>query len=238
MKVIFQVKGKKMKIVSLEQRSPDWLTWRACGIGSSDAPVIWWGKHFSTTVRGLWKEKVKKYKWYQKGDQSGSEPKERKINTAMQMGIDREPEARSRYEQITGISMNPVCGIHREYDFLKVSLDGWEEERRLLIELKCPGVRWDGSSDHQLALDGFIPEKYKPQLRHQILVSNPKKVHYVSFGDPQHFNSYELIKVLDFTWEGHEIEDLLRKELKFWKAVVENDFSLFEGDCTHERSIR
>ena len=42
-----------MKIFNLQQKSPEWLAWRATGLGSSDAPVLVHGKHYKTTRQDL-----------------------------------------------------------------------------------------------------------------------------------------------------------------------------------------
>jgi predicted phage-related endonuclease len=45
-----------------------------------------------------------------------------------------------------------------------------------VLEIKCPGA-----ADHSKALAGEVPEKYWPQLQHQLLVTGANKAHYYSF---------------------------------------------------------
>jgi len=205
-----------VKLLNLEQGSPDWLQWRNTGIGSSDAPVIYNGNHFGRSKRALWREKVQ-------GQQGRSAPRTFE-NPAMRRGKDLEPVVRAWYQRWLGHEIQPRCGTHDDFDWMKASLDGWVEATSTVVEIKCPGVRKDGTSDHATALQGEVPEKYLPQLYHLALVAGGKSVHYVSHGDPGHFGAISQFTVvtLDLTVADHVagMERLLKLEREFWEHVV------------------
>lgn len=197
-----------MRVVDLEQKSDDWNLWRRSGIGSSDASVLVFGKHFGRSVLQLYKEKLGRLRG-------------KKINPAMERGNRLEARARQLYEQLTGYRALPLCCVHDTKDHLKASLDGWVglgPGQGIVVEIKVPGIRWDGSSDHYTALEGEIPEKYVPQLDHALLVTGAKVAHYVSYNDEfprgqqfvplEHQRDEERLRLLE------EIEDL------FWAHVL------------------
>ncbi len=142
---------------SLEQRGPEWLSWRLRGIGSSDAPVIV-GDSPWNTAKTLWEVKT---------GRRGEEPD----NLAKRRGRELEATARAAYEAEVGEQMEPHCLIHDQFDWMRASLDGLSFDGSLLLEVKCPlKLR-----DHQTALEGKIPEHYYAQLQHQLEVSQQQK---------------------------------------------------------------
>lgn len=77
----------------------------------------------------------------------------------------------------------PDVLTHEEFPWLMASLDGWDAEHLALIEIKIGNY-----ADHAKCnpADPFsIPRKYYPQLQHQILVTNAREAHYVSYHIPK-----------------------------------------------------
>lgn len=140
------------------QGSDQWLELRRTKITASDAAVI----------MGLspWKNKIQLY--YDKKNKIESNK-----TSAMQRGIDLEPIARDLYEIKTGIEVIPKVILK---DWAMASLDGMSVCGNHIVEIKCPGKK-----DHDLALQGKIPEYYYPQLQHQMYVCNLSTVDYFSF---------------------------------------------------------
>lgn len=173
----------------------DWKEWRSKGLGASDAPIVM-GVSPWTTRYQLWEEKT------------GLKLNNRSNNWATRRGNEMEPKARAHYELIHGIEM-PVAFIeHKEYPFIRASLDGYNEEHKIILEIKCPGA-----ADHLLAAEGKVPEKYYPQLQHQLLVTGAKEVHYYSFdGESGHL----VVVRPDLEY----IQNLFNELSKFWELVV------------------
>lgn len=174
-----------MNLVNLEQNSDAWLSWRQTGIGSSDAPSILELSPWKTR-RELWEEKV--YHYHRRNPVLSSKQlqaifakmkeKELQNESSKNRGRKLEPVAREHYEWWLGHKIDPVCGVHPQFEFLKVSLDGWNEEKKLFGEIKCPN-----QMAHNQALMGQVPQYYVPQLLHQFLTSGAKEGHYISFHD-------------------------------------------------------
>ena len=103
-------------------------------------------------------------------------------NAAMQRGIDEEPHACSDYEKKMGYTVDHVgiC-IHDTYDFLAVSPDGWVDNYKGAVEIKCPK-----SSTHiRYIRQGSVPSEYKYQVMQYFLVNEDLQwLDFVSY-DPR-----------------------------------------------------
>jgi putative phage-type endonuclease len=187
-----------MRIVTLEQRSPEWLTWRATGIGASDAAAII-GASIWTAPQELWEIKT--------GRRPGPS-----INPAMQRGIDHEDEARAAYEAKTGEMVTPLCAEHDEADFIKVSFDGVDIASTLAVEIKVPGEK-----AQRMAEAGQVPPYYIPQLQHQMMVGGFDLMHYWSYVPETRQGILIPVKR-----DEAMIEELWEAEHDFWKHVRED----------------
>lgn len=183
----------------MDQKTKDWHEWRGKGIGSSDAPIIMGVSPYKTPYQ-LWETKI-----------GVKQPTDDDGNWATRRGNELEPVARSMYELETGLEMPATLAYNEKYPFLRASLDGWNAETQTLLEIKCPG-----RDDHATAMSGKIPEKYIPQVQHQLFVTGAKEAHYYSFKDGKGV----LVRAradMDY------IELLVRKEIEFWCEFVEKE---------------
>lgn len=140
-----------MKKIDLKQDTDEWFNFRKNKLGASDAPIIMGISPWKTPYQ-LWQEKL--------GFRSIPV-----MNEAMQRGKDLEPLALQSINLELGSEMIPLVFQHESLDFMTASLDGYDEKNKIACEIKCPR-----GSDHELALQGKIPEKYIPQLQHQMEV--------------------------------------------------------------------
>lgn len=173
----------------------EWHSWRQQGIGSSDAPVIMGVSPWSTPFK-LWEEKT------------GLVTRDAS-NWATQRGNDLEPKARAMYELEFGIDMPATLAVHKDHSFLRASLDGFNADENLVLEIKCPGA-----ADHASAMSGVVPTKYFPQLQHQLLVTGAKAVHYYSFDGEM---GVRVVVEPDVEY----CKKLFDEERKFWKCVTD-----------------
>lgn len=141
----------------MEQGSAAWLKWRQEGIGGSDAASIMGVSPYRTVLQ-IYEDKL--------GIGKPFVP-----NWATNRGHELEPEARADYELRYQIFAPPALAIHKEYPWLRASLDGYNEELGIILEIKC-----GSGKDH-----GTVPEKYFPQLQHQLMVTGAAVVHYYSY---------------------------------------------------------
>lgn len=162
------------------QRTAEWLEWRRSGIGASEAGVIAFHlcERFGAThrpppwlssIEELFREKV-----------TGEN---RRFETAaMRRGIELEDSARQWVERQLGLTLEPMQARSRKHPHLLASADGLGtlEGRRIAIEIKCP-AEGGNSQDWADVRDGRVPDKYVPQVQHQMLVLQPDDLYFVVF---------------------------------------------------------
>jgi len=185
------------KIIRLKQNSADWTEWRKSGLGASDAPIIMEKSPWSTPYK-LYLEKTTDQNFFQE-------------NRATLKGRALEGKARKSAEEKLDQIFTPKCYQHQKYPWMFASLDGINMDGEIL-EIKCPYKPEDPKSDHQLALQGKIPEKYYPQLQHQLEVAGAKKGYYYSFDG-------ENGVLVPFKRDEDFIKDLIEKEKAFWECI-------------------
>ena len=183
----------------MKQGSQEWLDFRKNKIGASDAPVIMgvspWKKPLT-----LWEEKMGL--------------KKEKVNSYfMQRGLHLEASARLYFNAMMGLNTQPDMSINFNYPWMIASLDGYDPNKNVAVEIKCPG-----KEDHKLALQGKIPEKYYPQLQHQMAVMELNSIYYLSFDG----KSGPIIHV---NRNQYYIDQMIKKEEKFYQCLI--DFSPF-----------
>lgn len=176
-----------------EQNTPEWLQFRKNKIGASDAPIIMGVSPWKTQY-GLWLEKL---------DLTSSQVKTK----AMERGNDLESVARMMFMLDTGIEVNPKVMVHPSIKFMMASFDGMDDSNKNAVEIKCPG-----REDHSKALDGVIPEKYFPQLQHQIEVCQLEMIYYYSFDGEKGIT----IKVYR---DDAYIKKMLNQEREFYNSL-------------------
>lgn len=148
-----------MKVIDLEQGSPEWLAWRKTVITATDCPAIL-GSSPWTSAYKCWQRKL------------GLIP-EQPSNDAMERGKRLEPIARERFIKRYGINMTPRVVESSEFEFLGASLDGISDCGEYILEVKTGNYKL-----MQLAANGIIPDYYLDQIQDQLLVTGAKKCYY------------------------------------------------------------
>ena len=144
--------------INLPQGSSEWLAYRLAKRNASE----------SAAVMGLSPWMTPYQLWLAKTDRQQT-----LVTAAMQRGTDLEPLARRVYEEQTGLVMQPLV---LEADRYSASLDGMTLEGDLVLEIKCP-VRGSRSELWQSVASGEIPEHYRVQIQHQLMVSGAQTAH-------------------------------------------------------------
>jgi len=178
---------------ALKQGTEEWLEMRRKYIGASDAPAVMQVSPWKTPYQ-LWMEKV-----------TTNVPT--KKSAAMQRGNDLEEPARQCFEKKTGLVVFPKVKFHAEISFMMASLDGMDIEEENIVEIKCPNA-----IDHAMAVNGKVPEKYIPQLMHQMEVCQLEKAFYFSFDG----NDGVIVTV---ERDDSYIKNLIKQEEIFWDYV-------------------
>jgi len=178
----------------VQQNTSEWLELRKGKIGASDACVIMGVSPWSTPY-ALWEEKV--------GIRENRVP-----TRSMQRGNALEKEARECFTKMTGILVMDMVKFHPKFDWMMASLDGIDMDGKEVVEIKCPG-----EEDHDMALHGYIPPKYYPQLQHQMEVAGIDKMHYFSYDGQEG-------ALVSVPRNEKYIEDMIRKEKAFYQCMM------------------
>lgn len=150
-----------------EQGSAEWHEFRKGKIGGSDAPIICGVSPWKSNLT-LWLEKLGKI-----------EQPNLKDNYAVQRGVRLEPVVRGMVCLELDIDFEPAVITHDEFPYLSASLDGWNEEKKALIEIKVGNKK-----DHDALKKEnpkSIPKKYYAQVQHQIFVTGASLAYYCSY---------------------------------------------------------
>lgn len=178
----------------MEQGSNEWLEWRRKGIGGSDIAAIVGVCKYSTPFK-IWSEKV--------GQSAGFAG-----NFATERGKELEDRARAKYELLSMEDMPAALAIHPKFEILRVSLDGIREDRKKILEIKCPG-----RESHEIALRNQVPDHYRPQTQFQLAVTGADDLDYFSYTDQSH----ALVPVEpDIQYQGV----IINAALDFWNNHV------------------
>ena len=110
--------------------------------------------------------------WLQRTDRAQPQ-----VTPAMIHGTQLEPAARAAYEELTGNVMQPLVLVEGEYS---ASLDGITLEGGLILEIKSPFKGRDSEVWKQ-AEAGVLPEHYRWQVEHQLMVSDAALAHVYVF---------------------------------------------------------
>ncbi len=153
-------------IIQLTQGSQAWLDYRRTMRNASETAAVL-GKSPWVTPYQLWLTKTGR--------------SVTKTTAAMQHGTTMEPAARAAYEAQTGEVMQPLVLQDGPYS---ASLDGMDLDGKLIVEIKCPYC----GTDSQLwkdAVSGLVPEYYKLQIQHQLMVASADMAHFWVFDGSQ-----------------------------------------------------
>ena len=172
----------------------EWLEHRRQGIGSSDAPIVMCVSPYMTPYQ-LWEEKL------------GKKKSER--NTfILDKGHRLEPIARSLIEFELGKDFPPKLVQSESIPWLKASLDGYSEDGDI-IEIK-----YMGKDEHEA---GLCPERYFPQVQHQLLITGATKAYLCSF-NPDHETKLKIIPVIR---DDEYLKKYLEIASAFWQSVID-----------------
>jgi putative phage-type endonuclease len=135
---------------------------------------------------------------------------------AMMRGTRLEPEVRDVFNRRSGRLLLPACGIHDIHRFMRSSFDGLDSAGKVGLEIKCPN-----RADHELALEKLVPEKYWPQVQHNIFVGSLDKLYYVSYSDNPYFGDSGMYAVVVARPSQEYLDRLVAAEKAFWDEVLE-----------------
>lgn len=190
------------KKIELQQGSSEWLEFRRSHVTATDAMKIMeecpvsWGTPYT-----CWLDKLMK--------------RETTMNDAMKRGIELEPIARKKYEELMGINFSAAVVVSNIRPWQMSSLDGLSECSNHAVEIKC------GKSAFESALNGEVKSYYIPQLQHHISILDLDKIDYFCYWE----GNYKLLTV---DRDEKYIQSLLEKESQFYDCLT----NIVEPKCT------
>ncbi len=144
-----------MKIINLEQRSPEWHAYRSTRVGASEAAAVCGLSRYKKPV-DVWKEKKLGTTQFETG--------------AMKRGTELEPKVRSIMESLDSCIYSPIV-VESKFPWLFASLDGFCEKTGKIIEIKT------GSRD----IYQKIPIEWEYQVQVQMFCTDQKEATIVFF---------------------------------------------------------
>jgi len=190
-----------MTKIELEQGTDNWLQWRNAGIGASEAASVLDKNPWCSSTMLLNKKLGTKAEKFSKLSQS-----------RMQRGKDLEPRIREIYTAFTGIKCEPVCCASTKYPWMLASLDGLSECGEIVVEIKAPN-----SESHIKALNENVPEHYYWQVLHQLVVTDARIGHYVSWCDARQFLPEDQLAIVKVERDPEKEQYLIDREREWWE---------------------
>jgi len=185
-----------LKVIDLEQSTPEWLEYRSSRIGASSAPIIM-GTSPYKTASVLMQEMLG---LIEKPDMNG----------AMAWGHSKEESIRSHLEEELGELFQPKVVVHPEHEWMMASLDGLNFSEDTICELKTCNEKIFAE-----ALDGRVVPHYYDQIQHQLACCPGIEIcYYVCL----HKGNFASIKV---TRDEARIQEIIKAEQEFYQKFLD-----------------
>lgn len=192
----------RFTVVTCDQRSPEWFAAR-CGrlTGSRAGDML-------TSIKSGEAAARRDYRLQLVCERLTGQPQEDVfINAAMQRGIEKELDAFSAYEAITGQMVQRSGFLAHTEHLAGCSLDGHLEDYAGILELKVPK-----SATHLRYLrEGGLPKEHLPQILHNLWVTGARYADFMSFDDrfPPDLQIHLVrVEAKDLDLKGYEVKAL------------------------------
>jgi len=189
-----------MKVVDIEQRTPEWLEWRRQGISATSCAVIL-GENPDKTPLELWRELT-----------GMDTPPDLACIPQVRRGVKFEPLALQAFEDKYGQVGLPFCAESDDHPFIRASCDG-------VLENQSPVEIKNLSDDNHLEVlekreQSKAYKLYRWQLMHQLIVTGAQQG-YLWFWSPKHEPICLVVNRDDLL-----IQRIIKAEAAFWALVT------------------
>ena len=153
-----------IKDTDLPQGSKEWLEVRSrYGMASEVPAALSKSPWMPATPLQLWEVKNGKREVF--------------VTEAMKQGTKYEPMAREALEENMGVSFSPVVVLcHIDGVPIGASLDGWNDDKKIVAEIKIP-MKGEDSKLWEIMTSGKdLPDQYDYQTQQQMLVTGAKQL--------------------------------------------------------------
>ena len=188
-----------MKIINLNQRTPEWHTWRRQGVSASETATILGHSPYKTPWR-LWAELTGKVL-----------PEDLSHNPNVQRGIALEDEARADFEARHGAIVIPLCAESSVHPEIRASFDGIDEAGRP-VEFKVPSAT---TFEHVVASgeQSGAYSLYWWQVQTQMYVAEAASAFLVFYQGPGVLREFEIAR------DETAIAQIVEALTGFWRLV-------------------
>jgi len=188
-----------MKLVDIEQGTPEWLEWRKSRRMASESPAVMGMSPYGNA------NKIRKDK---QGTSKGFQ------NKAMAYGHEQEVYAREFYEKGHQV-MIPHCAEDDD-GIYGASFDGISIDNKRILEIKSPyhgadSDRWRAALEGKLLPHDFI------QVQHQLMVSEADSCDFIVWAPD------EDMQIINVKPEPEEWEKIREAWDEFWPTIVQRD---------------
>jgi putative phage-type endonuclease len=184
-----------MQILDLEQNSPVWEEFRRTHIGASDSPTICGVNPYKSAYK-LWKEKAV-------GEKQA-------LNTAMKEGHRLEASARKLAQEHWDMEFSPLCVLHDSINYLMASLDGYNKDKGIGLEIKVVG---DTTYEKVTKSGPLLPWIY--QVNHQMECSDSDSTYiFVMHRERGIFSAHQVGK------DKSIVKEILEKDADFYERLL------------------
>lgn len=198
-----------MKLIHLQQSTPEWLAWRKDGITASDISCLFGSNPYKTEWQ-LWAEKTG---LRVEDDLEG--------NPYVRRGKMFEYMLREQIASDRNIGLIPVCAEHGTMSQIRASLDSIDLSKRPW-ELKVPS-RGNYELVSQDGINSEPAQRYVPQVQHQLLVTGASEG-FLVFGDIDDEADRPVVrdyKILIIPADPAFQAEIVRRATDFLKAVAD-----------------
>ncbi|MGA0448041.1 MAG: lambda-exonuclease family protein [Candidatus Phytoplasma pyri] len=168
-----------MNKIELEQNTSLWHKHRINYINASEVAAIMNLNPFESR-----KKILEKKIFYQKQEMNG----------AMRHGKRLEPQARFFFNQYKKKNFLPIVCVK---DFMSASLDGWDDQTKSLLEIKCP-ISFKTKTWKYFFEKEKIPMIYYAQIQAQIYCSRAEKAYFLVYQNDKNLKIQEIEKNKNF----------------------------------------
>lgn len=210
-------------LADIDQEGPAWHAFRAAGLGGTEAGVILGLNPYETFISVY---------------EAKTNPEYSKVFSdsgvaAMQHGKKLEDTARHTFSDIIGKKFTPTCAIHKEYSFIRSSLDGISDDYTTLLEIKCP-YRYKNFEKH---CEAILPYYYA-QAQHQLLTTGADLLYFCSYYSDNNSNieivMYKVYPDLPLQ------KELVTRCISIWKSITTKNkpssLAYYNYELTNTRS--
>ncbi len=200
--------------IKVEQRSEEWLALRKQNIGASDIPILLGISQGNKNIHDLWMEKT--------GRKLPDPP-----NEAMLRGVRLEPDAKAVYIAETGVTLETAVLKAKDKPYM-ASLDGWNKEKKRVVELKCPEkvISLIKAEESSARLDHYAQNQWQLMLAAELL-GIEGLMGQLTYYHPEYKTIIkEVFPDLEFQENARKVADA------FWDLVI-NDVEPEDVRTTH-----